>query len=72
MRIGVIVRGTPERRCDRLKRNLSLESGTNIKLPVYGLFVKDLLLRCTNKSQGTFYYCYLFLLFSIKNHNFII
>jgi len=63
MRIGVIARGTHsltfERSFDTPKRNLSLESGTNIKLLVYGLFVKDLLLRWTNKSQGSFYYYFL-------------
>ena len=63
-----------ERSFDTLKRNLSLEIGSNIKLPVQGLFVNDLSLRWTNKSQGTFYYYFLLLkikpfqLNSLSNH----
>ena len=64
-----------ERTFDTPKRNLSLESETNIKLPVYGLFVKDLLLRWINKSQGSFYHYFLplkiklFQLNSLSNHH---
>jgi len=48
MRIGVVARGTHslhfERSFDTLKRNLSLESRSNIKLWFRVCFVKDLLL----------------------------
>jgi len=46
---------------------LSLESGTNIKLP-FRVCLWGLVIKITNKSQGSFYYCYFL---SIKNPNFL-
>ena len=65
MRVGVVARGTHslhfERIFDTLKRNLSLESRSNINFRFRICFVKDLSTRRTNNPKAL-----LFLLFSFN------